>query len=172
MDDTSSTGSTKKKPVIKTKASARDLYREKMHQALDNYLPAALLDDLERLVYENNSDDMAQRKMSILFHHLDPTSTVGNTYLTPKLASGELTVSAIAAFKSENDLNPNQGRYARRSMIEAQQIAHGVQRALSDLIKCRKCGGNTEYIEKQTRSCDEAMTVIAHCPKCKIKFTV
>ncbi len=40
------------------------------------------------------------------------------------------------------------------------------------LIKCRKCGGNTNFSQSQTRSGDEAMTVFIECknPACRASY--
>lgn len=178
MMENESNGSGKRKPVVVQKRlSIRDQHLSRMHKMLDSYLNENIVNELESCVYENlkghkDFESRYKQKISLLIQHLYPHSLVGNTYLGPKLLSGEFTPKHVAEIKTEADLNPHFWRCAQLKAVEAKQIAHGAQRALSDLMPCGKCGGKTEHIEMQTRSCDEAMTVKVFCPKCKIRFTV
>jgi len=111
-------------------------------------------------------------RLDRLIQHLHPQSNVNNTYLRPRLLNGELSPEDIAAMHNESDMNPYHWRCAQQKAVEARQISHGRQAALSDLIPCGKCGGPTAMDEQQTRGGDEAMTVFVFCPKCKISFVV
>ena len=70
----------------------------------------------------------------------------------------------------ESEMNPDNWKHMKTAQGEVNEMSDENRMGVaSSLIKC-KCGGNTIITEKQTRSCDEAMTVEATCVKCGKKF--
>lgn len=108
------------------------------------------------------------QRLKLIYLHISPNSRIDNDYLLKAIRSGEITVDSLATMK-ECDMNPSKWSCIQTRLAEAKQVSHGAQRSLSSLIRC-KCGGQTEYTETQTRSCDEAMTVNATCIKCGKSF--
>lgn len=71
--------------------------------------------------------------------------------------------------EKESDMDPRNWKFATVAKNEVNDIAGDKKVAATDLIRC-KCGGKTILSEKQTRSCDEAMTVEALCVDCGKRF--
>ena len=175
------------KPIcLKVSLNERKMVTDKLVKILGNHIPDNLIKELENEVHNNIvswayetgiSDSYDTRllntykyRLNLILQHLHPDTQVKNTYLHPKLLSGELTPKNIAEMQNESDMNPLHWRCTRQKTIEAKQISHGEQRSLCDLIKCGKCGGNTEFTEKQASSGDEPMTVRVNCPRCNKTF--
>ncbi len=55
---------------------------------------------------------------------------------------------------------------------DLQIIEEPIHVSSESLIKCRKCGANTNFSQSQTRSGDEAMTVFIECknPSCRASY--
>jgi DNA-directed RNA polymerase subunit M/transcription elongation factor TFIIS len=178
----------KKTNSISIDGEYRKHVKSRLEKLLSSHIPMELLIQLEEEIHKvvvmnakekgitDNSNkkfnDLYKMYISRIINHLHPESQIKNTYLLPKLLSGEITPKEIAEMRNESEMNPYHWRCAQQKAVEALKISHGIQSALSDLIPCGKCGGKTAYEEKQTRSCDEAMTVKVYCPNCNIKFVV
>lgn len=179
--------------VLEIQTSTREAIQKRMVELLETHdgqtlIPKEIILALEQAFHENviswaqekgitevfdtRLENQYMQRLDLVIQHLHPDSNVGNTYLRPKLLSGELKPEDIAAMRNESDMNPYHWRCAQQKAVEARQISHGRQMALSDLIPCGKCSGPTQTDEKQTRGGDEAMTVFVFCPKCKISFAV
>lgn len=103
--------------------------------------------------------------------HLNPNSSVKNTYLLDQVISGNIDIKDVPAM-SPIDMHPHAWAKQSTAMkLETEQVAGGVKTAVTGIIKCKKCGGKTSYNEVQNRSCDEAATVTVHCPTCNTKWT-
>jgi hypothetical protein len=86
-----------------------------------------------------------------------------NTYLLQSIKDGIVLPENVGGLSS-TEINPS-SHQAKLIKAEATQLIYGKQVATTSLIKCR-CGGETTYTEKQTRSADEAMTVTVTCQRC------
>lgn len=164
--------------------SNREKVIAKVSKYIEKYVPENIFMRLEKAVYDNVSEwatsegvsdeslfSKYKSRMTMLCHHLNPEN---NDYLQPMLLSGKLSVEDIASMTSESELNPKNWHCEDSKITDARvsQIVNGVQLSTTSLIICYKCGSETIYEEKQTRSCDEAMTVKVLCPKCGKKFFV
>lgn len=98
-----------------------------------------------------------------LMQNLHPDKGTKNDYLFPRISSGEISFLALEKMKGVQ-LHP----------IRHQNIVHKLEQQFNknkekptSLYKCRRCKTNyTSFIEKQTRSADEPMTVFVRCHNC------
>ena len=98
-----------------------------------------------------------------------------NTYIERELELGNIKLCDMPSM-STTEINPtiwvNQ---IDKMKAEANQVLHGNSHiATTDQIKCPKrgCNAPVTYKEEQTRSADEAATIIATCVRCRYKFTI
>ena len=98
-----------------------------------------------------------------LMQNLHPDKGTKNDYLFSKICSGEITFPILEKLQGVQ-LHP----------IRHQKIVHQIEQRFNknkekptSLYKCRRCKTNyTSFIEKQTRSADEPMTVFVRCHNC------
>ena len=156
-----------------TPASSASKGRAILEKKLGDLLDADSLDILERSIADEAASGRStyDQTLSKVCLHLNPNSSIKNTHLLEKVKSGQIDIRDVASM-SPIDMHPQ--AWAKQSIaihLETEQVAGGVKKAVTGIIKCKKCGSKTSYDEVQTRSCDEAATVTVHCPKCNTKWT-
>jgi DNA-directed RNA polymerase subunit M/transcription elongation factor TFIIS len=103
--------------------------------------------------------------------NLNPESYLRNTYLLTAVKEGAVNLCKIP-YMSIMDINPKAwDKQIKSNIAEMRHVAEGPSNiATTNLIKCGKCGSGVRYVETQTRSPDEPMTIRAECVKCGNKF--
>lgn len=100
--------------------------------------------------------------------NLDPDSYLGNTYLLPAVKSGQVPLESVP-YMSRMEMFPAAwDQQIKKREAETFHVAKGPVVATTTLLKCPKCKKGMSYEESQTRSADEAMTIIAHCLDCDV----
>jgi DNA-directed RNA polymerase subunit M/transcription elongation factor TFIIS len=168
-----SASKTVKNSRSEAKEGLRTRGREILNRKLGSLLDPESLDMLEEGIVDEESTGRAtyDQILGKVCLHLNPNSSVKNTYLLEQVKSGQIDIRDVASM-SPIDMHPQ--AWAKQSIaiqLETEQVAGGVKKAVTGIIKCKKCGSKTSYNEVQTRSCDEAATVTVHCPKCNTKWT-
>lgn len=147
---------------------------DSIHQATIHFLEQEGLTDV------NMSDHRAQRTYDQFLRkvclHLDPNSPIQNDYLLNTINSGDIDIEKVATM-SPIFMHPVAwAKQYEAQQLEAQHVAEGVKKAAGTIITCQKCKANGQeyknvvYEEVQTRSADEAQTIIAHCNNCGEKW--
>lgn len=104
-------------------------------------------------------------KAYVIYINLDTKNKLGNIELIKKLLNKQILESEIC-FYDAKQLFPDKweehmNKYGNFESIQKPEIAN------DGILKCGKCKSNkTEYIEKQTRSADEATTKFCYCHNC------
>lgn len=101
-----------------------------------------------------------------LLGNLDPEGHVGNSYLRPKLLSGEVTPVELVNM-SDEQLYPIKWQQIKDKRLIEIKNKNEMNVATTDLYKCGKCGKREcTYFQLQTRSQDEPMTTFITCVNC------
>ena len=144
---------------------------EYIKRLAEHFSPAELA-SLEEAIFKGDSTESSYiSKLMTVVKNLDPSSSVGNTYLLPRVKSGDISLASVPAM-SPGEMFPDRWKdQLKKTVAEAQQAAVGELVATTNVIKCR-CGSAVSYKEMQMRSADEAMTLIVKCPACGKKFNI
>ncbi len=147
----------------------RDFWKKQLNTILKN---DKLAYQIETVVYDrysmDNDDENYEHKLKQLVLNLNPNSYIKNTYLAPKVLSGEITPQQLIIM-SPVELFPEKWEKtieANKELLK-KQVEGSKSRATTDMFFCSKCKKReTSYYEQQTRSSDEPMTKFIKCVNC------
>ena len=163
----------------------RDAVRGKLFDILNPHSPSALsaATDMERGIYNFAIDYSTHRGVACVWSNgrfvnvylsksrsvvanLDPGAYVGNTRLVVRVtAEREFEPRALVYMKAEN-VHPDRWKDTLDRKVLKDSYNEKPE-AMTDQFKCKKCRKNqTSYMELQTRSADEPMTVFISCLNC------
>jgi len=161
---------------ISTPSSTED--RERIENKFIDILDVNLGSECERELYFQLRQDLRQdfpdktfRREYLatafnLLQNLDPEGIVGNTYLRPKVISGEITPQQLVAL-SDQDLYPPKWQKVKDQRLQEIKDENDMKLTTTDLYKCGKCGKReTTFYQLQTRSMDEPTTSFINCVNC------
>jgi DNA-directed RNA polymerase subunit M/transcription elongation factor TFIIS len=139
---------------------------------LEEYFNPSEISSLEESIFklENSETGYVSLLMRVV-KNLDPTCSVSNKYLLPRVQAGEIPLLKVPTMSPAEMFPERWKEHIKKSAAEARQAAAGELVATTNVIKCR-CGSAVSYKEMQMRSADEAMTLIVKCPACGKKFNI
>ncbi len=147
----------------------REFWKKQLLSLLKN---ESLVDRIESSIYERFSMDMTdenyEHKLKQLVLNLNPNSYIKNTYLLPKVLSGEIPAEKLITL-TPIELFPEKWAETIKENNELlkKQVEGSKSRATTDMFFCGKCKKReTTYYEQQTRSSDEPMTKFIKCVNC------
>lgn len=141
-----------------------------LQTTLKDILSDEQLTELEDSIYQNAEDYIFSLRNIV--GNLDPNNSINNTYLLPKILDGTIAIAEIVNMTDEEMFPARWSDIHNKRSAEAHQATKGRLVVTTSIIKCGKCGSGVSYEERQTRSCDEAMTVHVTCPSCGNKFKI
>ena len=159
-----------------------------LHRKLNSYFTEEELQSLEGAIH-NRAQDIGNEKGITECHdrefadhyntvlrncvlNLDPKSYLKNTFLLAAVKDSSIQLVKVPFMTPQEMLPQVWSKQIRYMEAESQIVSVGEAVSTSDLIKCGKCGSETIFTERQTRSCDEAMTIHVKCPKCGNSFSI
>jgi transcription elongation factor S-II len=147
----------------------RTFWREQLKSIVKN---DKLANDIETNIYEiyilNNNNVAYEAKCRQIVLNLDPSSYIKNSYLLPKVISGEIKGESLVHL-SPQELFPERWEKTIQENNELlkKQVEGSKARATTDMFLCGKCKKREcTYYEQQTRSADEPMTKFISCVNC------
>ena len=146
---------------------------DKYHDQIDSLEEEVLRTSVMFLQSRVTADKVLQRYHMVLCKMCININK--NEYIIDQLSSGNLLLKDLPSM-SDAELNPSEwSKQLSTRAVEADQVVHGnTNIATTDQIKCPKrgCGSSVRYTEEQTRSADEAATIMAECIECGFKFNI
>ena len=111
--------------------------------------------------------ELYKQRILAVYTNLDPASYVQNTQLMPRLVAGELQPH-ILAFLTPSELFPEKWTEILQEKEKRDRLRYERdQTGYTTQFKCGKCKKRKcTYVEVQTRSADEPMTVFISCINC------
>lgn len=101
-----------------------------------------------------------------ILQNLDPEGIVGNTYLLPKVQSGDISPQQLVTL-SDQELYPPKWQKVKDQRLKEIKDQNDMKLTTTDLYKCGKCGKReTTFYQLQTRSMDEPTTSFINCVNC------
>ncbi len=102
-----------------------------------------------------------------LLCNMDASSYVGNTRLLQRLGEGEFKPHDVASMPPER-VFPERWQAAWEAKVRADEyLTTARPAAMTDQFQCNRCRKREcSYMELQTRSCDEPMSVFVQCLAC------
>ena len=153
----------------------REFWKKQLNNLLKN---DKLSQQIESVMYERFSmdinDENYEHKLKQLVLNLNPNSYIKNTYLLPRVISGEITPEKLLIM-APVDLFPDKWAEtieANKELLK-KQVEGSKSRATTDMFFCVKCKKReTSYYEQQTRSSDEPMTKFIKCVNCSHEWKI
>jgi transcription elongation factor S-II len=128
-----------------------------------------IAEEIEKAIYDiytfkldENEYEQKARQLAI---NIDTKSYVKNTYLRPKILSGDISPQELVNL-SPQDLFPEKWEQTilENQALLKKQVEGSKARATTDMFVCPKCKKReTSYYEQQTRGSDEPMTKFITC---------
>lgn len=147
----------------------REFWKKQLFNVIKN---EQLATKIEVVVYDrfsmDTSDENYEHKLKQLVINLNPNSYIKNTYLCPKVLSGEITPETLLIMEPI-ELFPEKWvkTLEENKELLKKQVEGSKSRATTDMFFCGKCKKReTTYYEQQTRSSDEPMTKFIKCANC------
>jgi len=106
-----------------------------------------------------------------LCRNLDPTGSLENDYLQPKVVSGEIEPYKLVRMTDQELYPPKWKEINDRHMEDISRLDEDNKMVTQGLYTCGKCKENKcSYYQLQTRSCDEPTTTFVTCVNCGNKW--
>lgn len=129
---------------------------------------------LDNLSYDLNTDsdnissdifrNLYNFKLNNILQNLNPESRINNTYLLKAIKSKQIDLHKIANLESY-ELFPDKWKDIINKESENERCRKLI--STTDEFKCGNCKQNKcTFVEKQTRSADEPMTLFIECQLC------
>lgn len=144
----------------------REFWQNIFNKILDNQELAISIENelYNSCAFKSDKSEYEQKARQISIN-LDPKSYVKNTYLHPRVVSGEITPVQLVHLTPQ-ELCPEKWEQTIRENKELlqKQVEGSKARATTDMFICPKCKKReTTYYEQQTRGADEPMTKFITC---------
>lgn len=153
-----------------------DLFMNEELSRLESHAHAASATEMNRTGVTDPLDGRFKKAyydlLSRICLNLDPNAHLGNTYLLQAVKSGEVELERVP-YMSRMEMFPAAWEsQIKKREAETQHVAKGPVVATTNLIKCPKCRKGMSYVEEQTRSADESMTIKAECIECNVRINI
>lgn len=101
-----------------------------------------------------------------LIRNLDPTSSIKNTYLQPKVLSGEISPNQLVVMPDQ-ELYPPKWQKIKDRQLQDISVQTEEKVVTTSMYVCFKCNqAKCTYFQRQTRSSDEQTTTFITCLNC------
>lgn len=137
-----------------------------IENSIFNYIIESVSNEIDEDEYELNDIYLSlyEFKFNNILQNINPNSSIKNNYLLYAIKAKKLNLQNIANLENYN-LFPDKWN----SIINIENENERCKKLISttDEFRCGNCKQNKcTYVEKQTRSADEPMTLFIECQNC------